>query len=58
MKSQVLSQFNLTFFPIAGFLIFFLIFVGMLIWIYRKDAKRVYQEAQLLPFNDGVNKYE
>jgi cbb3-type cytochrome oxidase subunit 3 len=36
----------------VGMLIFLGFFVGMLIWIFRKGSRRVYDQAANLPFHE------
>jgi cbb3-type cytochrome oxidase subunit 3 len=45
MKSEVLSQFPYIWLTIIGFFLFLGVFVGMFIWIYRRDSKKFYDNC-------------
>lgn len=56
MKSLVLSNFNQMWLPLLALMIFVSVFVIMLIHISRKSSKRLYNEAQNIPLDEGSRK--
>ena len=42
MMSGTLSQTHLAVFPIFAFVLFFALFTGMLVWIFRPGARAIY----------------
>ena len=55
MKSQVFKNFDLTILPSIGMILFLIIFLGMIIWIFRKDSKSIYKELSNIPLDEGKN---
>lgn len=55
MKSAVLANFTQVILPTAGFILFFLIFIGAVIWVYRPSSKKFYKELSLLALEDSKN---
>ena len=55
MKSSVLSQFDMTYLPVIACLIFAIVFVAMLVWVFRPESKNVYHKAERLPLELGEN---
>ena len=55
MKSSVLSQFDMTYLPVIACLIFAIVFVAMLVWVFRPESKGIYQKAERLPLELGEN---
>lgn len=53
MKSTILSQFDMTYLPVIACLIFAIVFVSMLIWVFRPESKNVYQKLEKLPLELG-----
>ncbi len=53
MKSEVLSNFTFTLLPTMALVLFFVMFTGVVIWVYRKSSGKVYGEASNLPLNEG-----
>lgn len=49
MKAQALAGFPLPWLTAVGFLLFFGFFIGMLIWIYRKNSGEFYRVMADLP---------
>lgn len=49
MKQQGLAYFTDTYMTAAGLIIFFVFFLGMLIWTLRKTQKDVYKELANIP---------
>lgn len=56
MKSLVLSNFNQIWLPLVALMIFVSVFVVMLLHISRKSSKRIYNEAQNIPLDEGIKK--
>jgi len=57
MKQLVLSKFDIPIVPIIGLMIFFIFFVGVVLWAYRKNSNQIHGEASKLPLQEaeGVN---
>jgi cbb3-type cytochrome oxidase subunit 3 len=55
MKQEALTQFPLPVLPTIGLLIFFVFFVGMLIYISRRTNKLLFQQTADLPLVDGIS---
>lgn len=53
MKQAALSQFNITWIPVTGLLLFVCCFALYVYWTYKKDNKLHYQEAALVPLEDA-----
>lgn len=53
MKSQVLSQFDMTIFPIIGFIIFVSVFIGIVWFVKRQDNQEDFERSSFLPLHDG-----
>ncbi|MGE5085421.1 MAG: cbb3-type cytochrome oxidase subunit 3 [Bacillota bacterium] len=58
MKQDGLKFFTDTHLTSIGLMIFFLFFVGVMIWVYRRNSKEIYQSMEQLPLNDGEIIYE
>jgi cbb3-type cytochrome oxidase subunit 3 len=58
MKQDGLQYFTDTYLTAIGLMIFFLFFVGVLVWINRKSAKKFYGKMEQLPLSDGELFYE
>ncbi len=54
MKSEVLKDFPWTSLTCAGLVIFFAVFVGVLIWVSRKERSSEFAKAQNLPLHEEV----
>lgn len=52
MKSEVLSKFTMTYLPAMGFVLFFCLFVGAVIWVFRPASKEFYKKMSKLPLED------
>lgn len=50
MKQTVLEGFNWIYLTNFALVLFVSLFLGMLIWIFRKESKEVYREAADMPF--------
>lgn len=53
MKSEILTRFDQPWLPLTAFLIFLTIFVVMVLLIYRKESRKLYQEISLYPLSEG-----
>lgn len=53
MKQEGLAYFTDTHLTAVGLLIFFVFFLGVLIWTLRKTQKAVYKELAQIPLDDG-----
>ena len=53
MKQEGLKFFTDIHLTSFGLLIFFLFFVGVLVWVYRKTSSNLYQRMEQLPLQDG-----
>lgn len=49
MIRESLAHLHWTTLPVVSMLLFASIFVGVLIWVYRKESHRIYQEMGQLP---------
>lgn len=58
MKQDGLKFFTDTHLTSIGLMIFFLFFVGVMFWIYRRNSKELYSGMEQLPLNDGEITYE
>ena len=56
MKQVVLAGFNWTSLTNFALVLFLGLFIGMMIWVFRKDSKDIYREASSMPFaEEGEN---
>lgn len=53
MKQEGLAYFTDTHLTAMGLLIFFLFFVGVLFWVYRKSSGSLYSRMEQMPLKDG-----
>lgn len=53
MKQEGLAYFTDTHLTAMGLLIFFLFFVGVLFWVYRKSSNSLYSRMEQMPLKDG-----
>lgn len=49
MLSQVASRFPLPWLTVVGLLIFFTVFVGVLVWVFRRGSAELYQQMAQAP---------
>lgn len=54
MKQTVLSNFDLTWLPISGLVMFVICFLVYTFWTYKKSNKKVYESASLIPLEEPV----
>ena len=52
MKSEVLAGFDWTILSNLALILFLGLFLSMVIWIFRKGSKKIYQEAADMPLNE------
>lgn len=53
MKQEGLKYFTETHLTALGLLIFFLFFIGVLFWVYRKSSSSLYSKMEQMPLKDG-----
>ncbi|MBV2167889.1 MAG: cbb3-type cytochrome c oxidase subunit 3 [Bdellovibrio sp.] len=53
MKQEGLKYFTDTHLTGMGLLIFFIFFVGVLFWVYRKSSTEIYHKMEQIPLQDG-----
>ncbi|HTL11916.1 MAG TPA: cbb3-type cytochrome c oxidase subunit 3 [Bdellovibrionota bacterium] len=53
MIQSVLSHYPLTGLTCVGLLLFFAVFMGALLWVFRKGSSAVYTNLQNLPLQEG-----
>lgn len=51
MIREALSQLHWSVLPVISMLLFASVFVGAVIWVYRKESKAIYAEVGLLPLD-------
>ena len=49
MIREYLSRLHWSVLPVVSMFIFLTIFVGVMIWVYRKDSTRIYKTMENLP---------
>lgn len=54
MKAEVLSRFDQPWLAIAALFIFGVCFVAYSYWTFKKENKPVYDNASMMPLEDGV----
>lgn len=52
MKNLALAAFPLKAFPVIGFLLFSLSFVGVIYWVFFKQNPKVYEHLSRLPLEE------
>lgn len=55
MKQAALKAFDLTWIPLTGLIIFVVCFGLYAFWTYKKSNKAFFDQAALIPLEDGVN---
>lgn len=53
MKQEALKYFTDTHLTAMGLVIFFLFFMGVLLWVNRKASKDLYNRLGQIPLKDG-----
>ena len=56
MKAEVMANMDaaLTWLPVAALFIFLIVFVGVLIWSYRKGSDKVYDQVSHSALDEGT----
>lgn len=57
MKQEVLKNFDISWIPIAGLLIFVLCFALYTFYTFHKKNKAYYESAAKIPLDDSTNLY-
>ena len=52
MKTLVLANFHLLPLTCVALVLFFTVFTGMLVWVFRKSSKELYAGIAALPLNE------
>ena len=52
MKRQVFENFDLTILPSIGMILFLSVFLGMVIWVFRRNSKQIYNEMSQIPLEE------
>jgi cbb3-type cytochrome oxidase subunit 3 len=55
MISQWLSEGDHVTWPLVALCVFIVVFVGMLVWIYRPGSKQFYEREAQLPLEDSAS---
>lgn len=53
MKQQVLGHWDLPWLPLTALMIFVICFAAYTYWTFKKENKKVYDEASLIPLDDS-----
>jgi cbb3-type cytochrome oxidase subunit 3 len=54
MHKEVLSRFDHPIYPITALIIFGVCFIAYSYWTFKKENKPVYENASMMPLEDGV----
>lgn len=54
MEKQILSQFDKPIFPLIALGIFLICFLAYAYWTFKKENRVVYENASLMPLDEGV----
>ena len=52
MKQEALAYFHMPMLSLIGLMIFFAFFMSMLLWVYRRQGRPMYQHLANLPLGD------
>ena len=44
---------DLMIFPKIGLILFFGFFVGLLVWVYRRRSRKIYDKESMIPFDEA-----
>ncbi|HXP90087.1 MAG TPA: CcoQ/FixQ family Cbb3-type cytochrome c oxidase assembly chaperone [Fibrobacteria bacterium] len=44
---------DLMIFPKIGLILFFGFFVGLLVWVYRRRGRKIYDKESMIPFDEA-----
>ena len=53
MKQEAFTNFSDQYLTSAGLLIFFIFFISVVIWVFRKGSTEYYSQIDKLPLTDG-----
>lgn len=53
MKQAGLMYFTDIHLTVGGLMIFFLFFIGVMFWVYRKSSSQLYSHVEQIPLKDG-----
>lgn len=53
MKQLGLKYFTDTHLTVLGLMIFFLFFIGVIMWVYRKNSTQLYSQLENMPLTGG-----
>lgn len=53
MKKQVFENFDITLLPSLGMILFLVLFIGVVIWVFRKSSEKLYHEVENLPLEEA-----
>jgi cytochrome c oxidase cbb3-type subunit IV len=57
MKQHVLSFFPMKSLPMIGLILFLVLFVGVLIWVFRRNSDQFYKKMGQMPLdNEEIQK--
>jgi cbb3-type cytochrome oxidase subunit 3 len=54
MKQAVLSHFDLPWIPVTGLILFVVCFALYTYWTFKKENKKVYEQASLIPLKEAT----
>lgn len=49
MIRDLLTHLHWEYLPVLSMFLFFSVFIGAVLWVYRKESKRIYEELGALP---------
>ena len=58
MKQDILTRFPWPWLPTLALVIFFLFFIGLIIQVSRKNNRKLFSMAEVLPLHDGERRKE
>ncbi len=54
MHKEVLSKFDQTWLPLTALVIFLVCFIAYTYWTFKKSNREFYENASLMPLDEGV----
>jgi cbb3-type cytochrome oxidase subunit 3 len=54
MMKEALAYFPLKFMPMLGLALFLFMFLMVVLWVYRRSGKKVYEHLSFLPLADEL----
>jgi cbb3-type cytochrome oxidase subunit 3 len=55
MIREVLSRFTMTWLTSFACVLFVMVFVGILLWTFRRGSQKFYDECGRIPFEDNLD---